>query len=252
MTVFLERWDILSQILKEMAETAKVGVTTMELNNIAEKRIEQWGYSSYNKGYKPDWAPTPFPCVSCISVNDEMAHGIPSDYKLQEGDMVNIDLGIMDGNGDCADAALSFGIGEISNRNRHLLKYAKRILYEAIDQVRDGVNTYEITQAIVQACARYNFRAQKRFAGHTIGKKMHMPPRIYNTEEPQNAYDVLHEGQIICIEPVVTESRDNLGYSTDGWAFKTNDGKPSAYFEHMVRVTKDGAEVLTTHISQDH
>lgn len=238
-----------SEILKATSSAAVPGVTTLQLNEMGEALIKEFGVKSYNKGYKPKWASSPYPAAMCISVNNQIAHGVPGDYALQEGDLVSLDLGIIDSKGQCGDAALTVGVGEIANKHQKLLKWAKRILEEAIDEVGPNVSTQVITDAIWTASKRYGYTVNRSLCGHAIGKKMHMEPRIYNSPEPGNVYEVLKVGQIICIEPMITEGRDDIGVvGVDGWSKYTTDGKFSAFFEHMVEVTEKGYNVLTTHI----
>lgn len=242
--------QIVSQIIRECSERVKIGVTPIEIDAFAEQRLNQLGGTSYLKGYQPGWAKVPFPNVMAISVNNIITHGIPDDTPFQFGDVVNLDCGVIDVDGNCGDCALSIGVGELAQKDQNLLKYAKRILYEAIDEVRAGINTMDITLKIMNSANKYHYRVNKRFGGHTIGKKMHMKPNIYNVAGDWCMWDTLKEGQIICIEPMITYSRDDMGTTDEtGWLAMTRDGKNSAMFEHMILVTKNGYEVLTDHIS---
>jgi methionyl aminopeptidase len=248
----LKPWEAISLILTGMAAQAVPGKKTIDIDMWAEKRIKELGATSVNKGYKQQTSKSPWPFVSCINVNDVIAHGYPSDYELQEGDIVSFDLGIKIGN-QCADAALTVGVGEISNQRRQLLTWAKRVLYEAISYMQPGADTQDIAQVIETFCLRHGFFVNRRFGGHRIAEEMHMKPNIYNTVESIHTYGKLKVGEIYCIEPMITRSRDNLGICTDPnlWCYKTADGKDSAFFEHMVLITNSGPKVLTTHISPD-
>lgn len=245
----MEVYKIISDILRQMAQMAKPGVKTSEIDKYAEELIANYGCKSYNKGYKPDWADKAYPCVSCINRNDVIAHGIPDDTEIQDGDIISFDLGIIDKDGNCGDAALSVGVGNITNAKKRLLYYAYGTMMAGIEAMKPGVNTFDVARAIQAFAMSRGFRINRRFAGHRIDKEMHLKPNIYNTIEDGHKFDVLKEGDVFCVEPMVTSGMDNMGRPTgDGWCFVTQDGKPSAFFEHMVKITKDGAEILTDHI----
>lgn len=248
----LKPWDAISIILKEMAAMAVPGVATIDIDAYAEKRIKELGATSINKGYKHESAKEPWPNTTCVNINGCIAHGYPNTYVLEEGDIVSFDLGIKIGT-QCADAALSVGVGEISNRRRHLLKYAKRVLYDAISYMTPGRSTKDIAQIIESSALSHNFLVNRRFAGHRIGEQMHMKPNIYNTQEPSHTYAKLQVGEIYCVEPMLTSGNDNWGILIDGngWTFATSDGKDSAFFEHMVEITANGPKILTTHITKE-
>lgn len=235
-----------------MVGLAKEGISLEEIDTEAESLIYKLGGKSYNKGYKPEWSSVPFPTATSISVNNEICHGIPDKRTLKSGDIVNFDVGIVDSFGNCGDAGISVGIGEISNKDRHLLKYCKRALYSAIACIRAGVSTTEIAREIQTYAIRHSFKVNRKFAGHTIGSDMHESPTIYNSIEPHCTWAILKEGQVICIEPMFTHGRDDIGIQTDnGWTHVTSDGKNCAQFEHMVLVKNDGYEILTDHIRED-
>jgi methionyl aminopeptidase len=243
---------IVSQILTKLANEVKPGMTGLELDELAEALIASHGATSYNKGYKPDWAPAPFPAALCISPNGIVMHGAPSAYKFKEGDIITIDLGIKK-NGLCGDAALTVPVGKVSNEDERLLYYSRQAIYEYIQQLREGVNTRELAGHIQQWALLRGFKVNRRAAGHTIGEEMHMKPTLYNTLEDDNHdYQDLQSGTV-CVEVVLTKSRDNLGmYFDDGWGVATMDRKNCAMFEHMVRINKDNTiDVLTNHFNRD-
>src|SRR5689334_22774988 len=143
----LKVWDIESLILKELASHVRPGITTLTLNNLARQLIKEYDVASFNRDYYPSWAPSPYPYETCISVNNEIVHGLPSDRELKQGDLVNIDLGIIK-DGQCADAALTVPVGEISDADKELLHYAKKALYAGIEKVSAGVRVETIARAI--------------------------------------------------------------------------------------------------------
>jgi methionyl aminopeptidase len=247
----MKAYEAISIILKEMAAMAKPGVKTIDINNYAEKRIVELGCTSANKGYKPEWAKKPYEWATCINVNSIIAHGKPGDYELRNGDIASFDLGIIK-DGECADAALSVGIGEISNARRRLLYYAKQTIYEVLHLFTPGRETTDIARAIEYQVLSRGFMVNRRFAGHRIGKEMHMKPNIYNTlDDQQPHHGKLEAGQIYCIEPMITNGKDNLGLfiDSDGWVCVTADGKDSAFYEHMILVTENGPKILTDHFT---
>jgi len=244
-----EVYQVISDILRQMVGMAKPGVKTIDINDYAENLIAKYKCKSYNRGYMPNWALKPFPTATCINRNHVIAHGIPDQTKIEEGDVVSFDLGIVDKDGNCADAATSIGIGDITNAKRRLLYYAYQAMMTGIWEMKAGVNTQAITRAIESYALQRGYQINKRFAGHRIDKEMHLKPNIYNTAEPSHVWGVLEEGQIYCVEPMVTNGRDNMGKALDdGWGFVTQDGMPSTFFEHMVKITKGGVEILTDHI----
>jgi methionyl aminopeptidase len=186
----MKPYDIISIILKEMAKEARPGVKTITIDKKAAKMIKEYGARSVDKGYKPEFAKTPWEWVSCINVNNVIAHGKPSDYVLQDGDIVSFDLGIKKGR-ECADAALTVGVGEISHRRQRLLYNAKKVVYEAIKYMIPGANTEDIAKIIEYTALQNGYLVNRRFGGHRIGREMHMHPNIYNTQEPTHKYGTL-------------------------------------------------------------
>jgi methionyl aminopeptidase len=248
----MKAYDIISIILKEMTRRAVPGVKTIDIDKHAEKMIKNLGARSVNKGYKPEFAQTPWEWVSCINVNNVIAHGKPSDYVLQDGDIVSFDLGIKKG-WECADAALSVGVGNIDRRRQRLLYNAKKVVYEAIQWMQPGARTEDIAKIIEYKALENGYLVNRRFAGHRIGREMHMKPNIYNTQEPDHVYAKLEVGQVYCVEPMITNGQDSLGLfiDSDQWTCVTADGKDSAFFEHMVLIEETGPKILTTHFKYE-
>jgi methionyl aminopeptidase len=242
---------IIEIILTAMTAMAKPGVKTIDINNKAEELIKFYGVTSINKGYCPPWAFKPFPTATCININNVIAHGIPDETELKEGDIVTFDLGIRDTFGNCADAAVTVGVGEISMADKKLLFYAYQTMMEGVENLVAGANTETIARKIEQYAIMRGYSINRKFGGHAIGKEMHESPKIYNTREDSHKYAVLQEGQIFCVEPMITYGEDNYGVADkNGWTHRTRDGKNSAVFEVMVKVSKDGPEILTNHIVQ--
>ena len=256
--------EIVSKVLVEIASHVRPGVNTFTLDCVAESAINKLGAYSYNKNYWPSWSRFAWPTVSCISVNNIVAHGLPSETTvLQEGDLVNIDIGIIDKNGDCGDAALTVGVGNLSEEDEQLLYYAKKVTYAGIQKLIDGVTNHEVAQAMENKAAERNFVINAQMCGHRIGKKMHEEPLIYHITNPfyhGDQYEqyskfmrnTFHEGEVVCLEPCVT-FKDKWGVidPQTGWTVQTRDHRKSAMFEHMIQIGKDGFEVLTTHFAPD-
>ena len=249
METSIKPWEIVSETLKTVAAAVRPGVSTLELDAIAEKKILELGGTPYNKGYKPDWAETPFPGTLCTSVNDTIVHGIPSDYILNDGDIICLDVGVKK-DGLCGDAALTVPVGEFSSRDERLLRYAKNTLYVGIDEIKAGIKIKQISAAMEKYAKQMGFLPNLAFCGHSIGTEMHEEPLVPNYEIPGLGEDTLVAGQMICLEPMLSY-KDNLGViQEDGWTVKTKDGRKSAMFEHQILVKEDGYEILTTHITR--
>jgi len=255
--------EVISETIKTIVKAAKVGVSLIELESMAETSISIMGAESYNKGYHPKWAPTPFPSVICLGVNDVIAHPIPTPYVLKNGDLLHIDIGIRI-DGICGDAGMTIPIGEVSNKDKHLLKYARQALYVGIEQIKSGVDVNEIGKAIQHEILTHNFVVNRVFRGHAINKDMHESPFIPHFEVENKKWnptlrkyediptikETLTVGQIVCVEPMITY-KDDVGYiDRNGWTVRTRDHRKSAFFEHMIRVEQNGYTVLTTHFKK--
>lgn len=243
---------VVSSIIAQTAAQVKAGVTTNELDFFAAKLMDSLGAKPYNLNYKPEWAPTPYPAVLCTSVNNEIAHGIPDDYKLKDGDIINIDTGIIF-NGACGDCAITVPVGNVESKHERLLRYANRAVYVGINEVKAGALVSSIGKAIEKYAMQNKYVTNMLFSGHGIGVEMHEAPTIPNFYSHDKQFIQkfgmrrLVAGEVICIEPMLT-FKDRRGKATgDGWGMLTTDGGFSAMFEHMVLVTDDGYEILTDH-----
>lgn len=244
---------IVSSVVGLVAGKVKPGVSLIDLELEAEKLIKQFKAEPYNLGYKPTWAKYPYPAILCTSVNEVVAHGIPTPYKLQEGDTVNIDLGIKF-NGVCGDCAMTVPVGEISSKHERLLRFANRACYIGIQKIKAGVSVMDIAREVDSYVSQMGFVTNQVFSGHDIGLEMHgtglVIPFFYNSDPKYLQHFAgisLKAGQIVCIEPMITFN-DRGGFLLDnGWSLVTRDKQHSAMFEHMVLVKEDGYEVLTDH-----
>lgn len=243
---------VVTSVLKELEKCSKPETPVALLDEMAERMIRDEGCIPLSKGYTPEWAGgVPFPSTVCVSINEEACHGVPGDRILRDGDIVTYDLGVRYRDG-CGDAALTVAVGNISNRKQRTMRAAKKALYEAIRTVKAGVPISEIGKAVDKVCNTYNMSVIREFGGHHIGKDMHEMPHIHHFYLPKNNSVILQEGAVICIEPILTPGNTALGLAPDKWTYFLLDGQSAAMFEHMVLVTKDGYEILTKHINEDH
>ena len=222
---------------KYLKSFLKPGVTTAQINRLAEEFIVEHGGVPTCKGYDG------FPSGLCISVNDEVVHGIPGKRKLKNGDIVTLDM-VIGYKGYQADSAWTYAVGEISDKKKYLMEHTEKALYEGIKQVRPGNRIGDISHAIEVYAKNHHLGVVKELVGHGIGTEMHEDPDVPNYGKPHTG-PVLKEGMTICIEPMLNLGTADIYLLEDGWTIKTDDGKPSAHYEHTVVVTKDGCEIIT-------
>ncbi len=215
----------------------KAGITTKELDNLAEKFIREHDGIPSCKGYEG------FPCALCVSVNDEVVHGIPSNRKLQNGDIVTIDM-VIGYKGYQGDAAWTYAVGEIDEEKKYLMEHTEQALYEGIKEVKPGTHIGDISHAVEVYATEHNLGVVRELCGHGIGTDMHEDPEVPNFGKP-GVGPRLKEGMVICIEPMLNAGSRNVALLDDDWTVVTLDGKPAAHYEHTVLVTKDGYEILT-------
>ena len=228
---------LVRQILEETREQAKPGVTTMELEKFVERRLAGVGAKSAFKGYRG------YPCCLCASVNEQLVHGIPSNRRLNEGDIISLDLGVII-DGYYGDAAMTVPVGMVSEPLKRLLRVTEESLQLAIDKARVGNRLGDISAAVEQHVVNSGFSVVKEFVGHGIGRQLHEEPQIPNFGPPGYG-PPLKEGMVLAIEPMVNVGGPGLKILDDQWTAVTIDGAPSAHFEHMIAVTQNGPDVLT-------
>ncbi len=234
---------IVAAVLDAVEEACVPGVSTGELNRIAERELLRHGARSAFLGYGPRGAP-PYPAVLCTSVNGVVVHGIPSDRELlREGDLVGIDFACHK-DGFCADAARTLGVGVISAPARALLETTKLCLERAIAVCAPGYRLGDIGAVIERSAEERGFSIVRDFVGHGIGRRMHEPPDVTNYGTPGRGVR-LKPGMVLAIEPMVNVGREEIVIERDGWTVRTADGSLSAHFEHSVAITPDGPRVLT-------
>jgi methionyl aminopeptidase len=228
---------LVREVLEETREQARPGVTTLDLEAFVERRLAQANARPAFKGYRG------YPCCLCASVNEQIVHGIPSDRRLKDGDIVSLDLGVII-DGYYGDAALTAPVGEISEPLQRLLRVTEESLHLAIDQVRLGNRLGDISSVIEGHVVGNGFSVVREFVGHGIGRQLHEEPQIPNFG-PAGYGPVLKEGMVLAIEPMVNVGSPGMRILEDQWTAVTVDGAHSAHFEHMVAVTSNGPDVLT-------
>jgi methionyl aminopeptidase len=228
---------IVAEVLQELRELVVPGITTQELNDRAEASARKHGALPAFKGYRG------FPASLCISINEQIVHGIPDGRKLKEGDIVSLDFGTLL-NGFYGDAAITLPVGVIGKKARELLKVTEESLYKGIEQARVGNRLSAISQAIQSWVESHGFSVVRDFVGHGIGTALHEEPQIPNFGTPL-PNPRLQEGMVFAIEPMVNEGSYEMRILPDGWTAVTADGKLSAHFEHTIAITGNGPVILT-------
>lgn len=222
---------------KYLKPLIKEGITTLELNKEAEEFITNNDAHPSFKGYNN------FPKSICTSINEQVVHGIPSDYKLKDGDIISIDIGV-EYQGYHGDSAWTYKVGTISKEKQQLLKQTEEILYKGLSIIRPGIKVGDISATIEELSNKYNLGIVKELVGHGIGNKLHEEPDIPNYGT-KNTGPILKEGMTLAIEPMLTLGSPNIVVESDRWTISTQDRQPSAHFEHTILVTKYGYEILT-------
>ena len=228
---------LVADVLQELEGLVQPGVTTGELDEVAEERIRAAGAVPAFKGYRG------FPATLCASVNDEVVHGIPSDRRLSDGDILSLDMGVLM-DGFYGDSAVTLAVGPIAESTRRLLAVTEEALEHAIAQVRVGGRVSDLGHAVQQHVEQHEFSVVREFVGHGIGTALHEEPQIPNYGAPGRGPRLI-EGMVLAIEPMVTMGKSAVKVLKDGWTAVTRDGSLAAHFEHTVAVTSDGPVVLT-------
>ena len=229
--------EILARTLKLVKENIRPGIRTKELNRLAEDFIREQGAYPAFKGYRG------FPSSICVSVDNEVVHGIPGERALEEGQIVSVDAGVLK-DGYYSDAARTYPVGGIAKESRRLIDITREALKQAVDRVKEGRHLSDISHVIQSFVERNGFSVVRDLVGHGIGKKMHEEPQIPNFGEPGQGV-VLKKGMVFAIEPMVNAGSWEIDTRDDHWTIVTRDGSLSAHFEHTMAVTENGAEILT-------
>lgn len=235
--------DLVGRALAEVARYVRPGVTTLELDGVAEAFIRSRGAQPAFKGYRVAGL-TPFPGTLCTSVNEVVVHGIPGAYVLAEGDLVSVDCGVLL-DGYYGDSAYTFAVGEISEAAAQLCRTTWEALYRGLEKAVHGNRIGDIGHAVQEHCEANGFGVVRDLVGHGIGQKLHEDPQVPNFGR-RGVGRKLKEGMTLCIEPMINSGTHEVVTGADGWTIQTEDGAPSAHYEHMVVVRRGQPEILST------
>jgi methionyl aminopeptidase len=228
---------IVAEVFERLKGMIAPGITTKELDQVAEEYILLKGARPAFKGYRG------FPATLCISINEEVVHGIPSQRRLKEGDIVSLDVGV-NFVGYFGDAAITLPVGESDPKAERLLEVTEKALYIGIEKAKVGNRLFDISYAIQSWVESHGFSVVRDFVGHGIGRDLHEEPQIPNFGVPHQG-PRLETGMVFALEPMVNEGTSAVRVLSDGWTVVTIDGKRSAHFEHTIAITEDGAEILS-------
>ena len=239
-----EAGRVVARMLAAVREAAEVGVPLRELDATAREVLFAAGATSPFLGYRPHFAPTPFPAVICTSVNDAVVHGVPTEYRLHDGDLVSIDAGAtLDG--WVGDSAVSFSVGRARPADTLLISTAYAALDAGIAAAVVGNRIGDIAHAIGTVCRAAGYGILEGFGGHGVGRSMHEDPSVPNEGRPHRGLPLRH-GMVIAIEPMlIGGGHDAFQSDRDGWTLRTSDGSRAAHAEHTVAITDDGPRILT-------
>ena len=229
--------EITGSTHKYLEKFIKPGISTLELDRLAEEYILSRGASPSFKGYDG------FPATICASVNNEVVHGIPSDRILKEGDIISLDIGACF-EGYHGDSAWTYPVGEISDKKKFLLEHTEKSLFKGLESVHDGCHVGDIGYAVSKYASEHGLGVVRELVGHGVGTDVHEEPDVPNYGA-RGIGPILKEGMVIAVEPMLNLGTRKVYLLEDGWTVITADDKPSAHFEHTILVTKDGYEILT-------
>ena len=236
---------VVDRVLKAVGAAVKPGVMTWELEDIAAKIISEAGGQSAFLGYAPNNHP-PYPAWTCVSVNEEVVHGIPGWRELLEGDIVTLDTAV-DLDGWIADSAWTYPVGNIAPRTANLLKITEEALYRGIAQVKPGRRVSDIARTIQKYVESHGYSVVRELTGHGVGKSLHEDPQVPNYTDRKKEFtdEILQCGMTFAIEPMVNAGRKDVDCLDDRWTITTTDKSLSAHYEHTIAVTSQGAVILT-------
>jgi methionyl aminopeptidase len=228
---------IVAETLEMVEHNLKPGMTTGKLNEMIEEFIRSKDAIPAFLNYQG------FPASACISIDEEVVHGIPGDRVIKESEIVSVDVGSIF-EGFYGDSARTFAVGEISDEKARLMEVTENSLMAGIDKARNGNKLGQISAAVQQVAEKEGYGVVRQLVGHGIGRKMHEEPQVPNYGSPEDG-PVLKTGMVIAIEPMINMGTYEVKTLPDGWTFVTLDGQPSAHFEHTVAITDDGPDILT-------
>lgn len=236
-SIMAEASRIVAEVLQELREYCKAGVSTLELDRIAEEKTVKLGGQPAFKGYRG------YPKSLCTSINQQVVHGIPGHTVLKEGDVIGLDFGVLY-KGYFGDAAITVPIGAIDPQTEKLLQIAEECLYRGIEQLVPSNHLSDFSRVVQNHAESNGFSVVKEFGGHGIGRQLHEDPMVLNYVANGRGIK-LREGLVLAIEPMLNVGTDRVQILSDGWTVVTLDGQPSAHFEHTVAITDNGPEILS-------
>jgi methionyl aminopeptidase len=234
--------QIVAEVLDELVAEVRPGISTDELDRIAESVTLKKGARPAFKGYKPGGVV--YPKSLCVAINEEIVHGIPSGRRLKSGDIVGLDYGVVY-QGFFGDAARTVPVGEVPDTTMRLLRVTREALYAGIGQAKVGNRISDISRAVQEVAETAGYSVVTEFAGHGIGRRLHEDPQVPNYFRRGMPNPRLQEGMALAIEPMVNEGTPDLEILSDGWTAVTADGKLSAHFEHSIAITSNGPVILS-------
>jgi methionyl aminopeptidase len=232
---------IVAEVLQELKRAVRAGITTLELDQIAEELTLKKNATPAFKGYQVGGRI--YPRSLCASINDEIVHGIPSARALKEGDIIGLDYGVIY-QGYYGDSAVTVGIGKVSEEAERLMRVTEQALYRGIEHLKDGERMGKLSSAIQQTAEDAGFSVVRSFVGHGIGRRLHEEPPVPNYGQPESGLR-LRQGMVLAIEPMVNVGGYDVAIKDDGWTAVTKDGSLSAHFEHSVAITENGPYILS-------
>lgn len=235
----------LAAVLRALEAKVAPGVTAEELDDLAEQMIREGGDEPCFLGYTPEGAQRPYPATLCVSINDEVVHGIPNESVkvLKEGDIVGLDLGLRHG-GVIVDAAITVPVGKVNDESVRLMQATKNALAAGIEAAVPGNHVGDISYAIGEAIEKAGFKVVKELGGHGVGDLVHEEPFISNYGRPGTG-ELLVEGMVLALEPISAAGKASVVLMSDGYTFRTKDGSLSAHFEHTILLEASGARIIT-------
>jgi len=235
----------LSSVLQKVAAMVKPGISTKEIDDYTRKLIAELGDKASFLGYTPRGAKRPYPAAICVSVNDEIVHGIPNENPkiLKQGDIVGLDLGITH-KGLITDSAVTVAVGKVSEENRKLIEHTKEALWRGIKAAKAGNHIGDIGYAIESFARPLGYGLSEGLAGHGVGYKVHEDPFVPNEGKPGKG-ELLKPGMVLALEPMLTMGTDEIVLGDDGYTYSTADGSNAAHFEHSIVITENEPYVLT-------
>ncbi|MFA6193894.1 MAG: type I methionyl aminopeptidase [Parcubacteria group bacterium] len=243
--IMREGGRILAGVLQRVSETVKAGTSAVELDKLARELIFSSGGRPSFLNYKPGGSGEGYPAALCVSVNDEIVHGLPLENKIfSEGDLVKLDCGV-EYEKMHTDATVMVGVGKISEMAEKIMRVTKECLEIGIKEIKPGVSLNNYALAVEEHALKNELEIVRDLVGHGVGRAVHEPPQVFNYADRRMKEIILQEGMTLALEPMVNEGTFEIVLDPDGWTYKTRDGKLNGHWEHTIVVTKRGCEVLT-------